>query len=523
MALGLRIPHAFNRQRLVRLAFARSQARGCAYESASEALITAARHPSQETFRRCVAAIESVPEGDFWLRFAAEEEEMQLQRLSSSLPKGVRLVPGLLEHVLPSEVPPTIEVVQLLPRILGAREGLSTVLSWREAARRAAQSGGAEMVAERLERRLDAVLALWFHEGFLRTTEIDTGTKAEAAKAAEAAETRCFALSFPQMAEGPALAPPLATLHAVLRDSEAEMREPQLCEAVLTGYGLEHLLLQQTKTQLREQGFKEISATVNLRGFRHWLRSSSVLTQRPHFSQEVRAILAASCGSNSSLRFTDASGDDVAFSVPEQGQRGLEAGGVCYAILLGKRMNNQWTWGTLPFVGHKHMRQLRGLTLRSKVWLSFLVSPCGAKVEVSINGADAKHVRRIKLQEDPAAVLVSLEEGAMQIDLPEEVELLKLEKLCAFGGLLTPKMRQPVLQLAFEYLFWPGEGRATHPDVDFHLSRGADFVSLHWRAEESPEALASSFGLLATFNYKQDSEQKRANDYTQNGVRTIVE
>ncbi|CAL1127146.1 unnamed protein product [Cladocopium goreaui] len=466
MALGLRIPHAFNRQRLVRLAFARSQARGCAYESASEALITAARHPSQETFRRCVAAIESVPEGDFWLRFAAEEEEMQLQRLSSSLPKGVRLVPGLLEHVLPSEVPPTIEVVQLLPRILGAREGLSTVLSWREAARRAAQSGGAEMVAERLERRLDAVLALWFHEGFLRTTEIDTGTKAEAAKAAEAAETRCFALSFPQMAEGPALAPPLATLHAVLRDSEAEMREPQLCEAVLTGYGLEHLLLQQTKTQLREQGFKEISATVNLRGFRHWLRSSSVLTQRPHFSQEVRAILAASCGSNSSLRFTDASGDDVAFSVPEQGQRGLE---------------------------------------------------------VSINGADAKHVRRIKLQEDPAAVLVSLEEGAMQIDLPEEVELLKLEKLCAFGGLLTPKMRQPVLQLAFEYLFWPGEGRATHPDVDFHLSRGADFVSLHWRAEESPEALASSFGLLATFNYKQDSEQKRANDYTQNGVRTIVE
>eukprot|EP00435_Cladocopium_sp_Y103_P034884 s394_g9.t1 len=467
MALGLRIPHlAFNGQRLVRLAFARSQARGCAYETASEALITAARHPSQETFRRCVAAIESVPEGDsFWLRFAAEEEEMQLQRLSTSLPKGVRLVPGLLEHVLPSEVPPTIEVVQLLPRILGAQEGLSTVLSWRRAARRAAASRGGtgeEMAAERLERRLDAVLALWFHEGFLRTTEIDTGTEAEAGE-------RCFALSFPQMAEGPALPPPLATLHAVAPSSDteaAEMREPKLCETALRGFGLEHLLLQQAKTQLREQGFKEISATVNLRGFRHWLRSSSVLTQRPHFSQEVRAILAASCGSNSSLRFTDASGDDVAFSVPEQGQRGLE---------------------------------------------------------VSINGADAKHVRRIKLQENPAAVLVLLEEGAMQIDLPQEVELLELEKLCAFGGLLTPKMRQPVLQLAFEYLFWPGEGRATHSDVDSHLSHGADFVSLHWRAEESPEALASSFGLLATFNYHQDSEQKRANEYTQNGVRTIVE
>ena len=77
-------------------------------------------------------------------------------------------------------------------------------------------------------------------------------------------------------------------------------------------------------------------------GLRHQQTS-----QRVH---QVRAILAASCGSNSSLRFTDASGDDVAFSVPEQGQRGLEAGGVCYAILLGKRMNNQWTWGTLPLL-----------------------------------------------------------------------------------------------------------------------------------------------------------------------------
>ena len=26
-----------------------------------------------------------------------------------SLPKGIRLVPGLLEHVLPRQVPPTVE------------------------------------------------------------------------------------------------------------------------------------------------------------------------------------------------------------------------------------------------------------------------------------------------------------------------------------------------------------------------------------------------------------------------------
>eukprot|EP00438_Fugacium_kawagutii_P026036 Skav215408 [mRNA] locus=scaffold356:34728:35183:- [translate_table: standard] len=63
-------------------------------------------------------------------------------------------------------------------------------------------------------------------------------------------------------------------------------------------------------------------------------------------------------------------------------------------------------------------------------------------------------------------------------------------------------MRQPVLQLAFEYLHWPGHGPVIDPDVHLHLSCGADFESLQ-RAEESPEALASSFGLLATFKYEQ--------------------
>ena len=44
---------------------------------------------------------------------------------------------------------------------------------------------------------------------------------------------------------------------------------------------------------------------------------------------------------------------------------------------------------------------------------------------------------------------------------------------------------------------------ATICQVHFHLSNGADFVSLHWRALESPDALAESFGLLATFQYQE--------------------
>ena len=46
----------------------------------------------------------------------------------------------------------------------------------------------------------------------------------------------------------------MATLHAVARNSEAEMREPQLCEAALQGYGLEHLLLQLGGRQGAERG-----------------------------------------------------------------------------------------------------------------------------------------------------------------------------------------------------------------------------------------------------------------------------
>ena len=54
----------------------------------------------------------------------------------------------------------------------------------------------------------------------------------------------------------------------------------------------------------------------------------------------------------------------------------------------------QFCWGKEWITSGLGVHYLLLDTLRSKVWLSFLVSPCGAKVQVSIKGADAKHVRR---------------------------------------------------------------------------------------------------------------------------------
>ena len=51
---------------------------------------------------------------------------------------------------------------------------------------------------------------------------------------------------------------------------------------------------------------------------------------------------------------------------------------------------------------------------------------------------------------------------------------------------------------------------------------GGDFLSLHWRADESPEGLADSFGLLATFSYK-DQLEEQARKYRERGVRAVLE
>eukprot|EP00913_Durusdinium_trenchii_P016326 g15345.t1 len=277
----------------VRIYLPLQHARRFCAATASEALVAAARHPSKETqttrsVRRCVDAISSLDAAEveaFWGQQAAEEEEIQLNQLASSLPKGGRLVPGLLDHVLPMQAPPTEEVVRVLPAFLGAREGLCTALRWREAlvavTRHQLVGPEARLAAERLERRLHRVLGLWFHEGFLRTYEVTSEASEEVRQAVASIakgspsppKTRCFAISLPQMAEaGTPL--PLAALHA---EFEGDRTAPRI-----------------------------------------WA-GPSVCGRTPtagaNFPDEVQALLEASRHFKSSLRFKDLGGDEIFFEV----------------------------------------------------------------------------------------------------------------------------------------------------------------------------------------------------------------
>ena len=80
------------------------------------------------------------------------------------LPRGGRLVPGLLEHIEPSERQATVQVARHLPRILGREgevrglgatcRGLLTAIRWRaQLATVGPEFGEAHLAAQRLERR----------------------------------------------------------------------------------------------------------------------------------------------------------------------------------------------------------------------------------------------------------------------------------------------------------------------------------------------------------------------------------
>ena len=92
-------------------------------------------------------------------------------------------------------------------------------------------------------------------------------------------------------------------------------------------------------------------------------------------------------------------------------------------------------------------------------------------LELSVNGGAKRHVARVQLEAQEMLVKLGDEELPLQIDLPEHMDRLELEALCARGGLLPSRMREPMLSLAFQYLFWPGEGRASNPDAPQNAPR----------------------------------------------------
>ncbi|CAE7536130.1 unnamed protein product, partial [Symbiodinium microadriaticum] len=471
-------------------------ARGCAGTVASEALEAAAAASTSAPervalFRHCVDSISALrgagQDLPWWSAHAVEEEEQMLQDLSRALPRGGRLAPGLLEAMVPTLPAPTEVVARQLPSVLGPREGLTALLHWRVALRRVAEAAPTPQFAvERLEGRLLRLLSLWLNEGFLCCSEVSEVQPDEVRIPAAAAATgdcpdgvqRCFALQMPQMAKAGFIGPPLLALHAAMQPSpdggqRALIWSLGFCDEVvppgsLRGFGLGRTLRRAATAQLLAEGAAEVAAAVPLKSFRPWLRRVQPWRQRG-LPGEVQAQLdkATSGADLPELSFRDAAGDDVCFRL--SGQRHLE---------------------------------------------------------VSFNGQSAETVRRLKFLE--GAVLVLLGTGGMQIDIPKEaekpVDMALLNDLAFAAGHIGPELRQPLLNFAFEYLFFPGEGRASDPLVHFHLLGGGDFASLSFAATESPKALAESFGIFATFRYHgSQDEARRAANYAERGVRLLLE
>ncbi|CAJ1385358.1 unnamed protein product, partial [Effrenium voratum] len=445
---------------LARKLFSRARARHFCASEASEAMMRAAKGGSQASFRQLVAAVDAGGEG-FWHLQAQEEERMQLEQLAQALPRGGRLAPGLLDHVLPAEPTATEEVLQNLPRMLGAREGVVSALRWRAALRSSALS--ADFAAQRLERRVARKLRAWLNEGFLRTMELSSEEARQLCTSQMTpAHARTFALCF-MTEDGPL---PLVALQATDADTETPLPTDAGAARIwalhfaaespegLRGLGLGRALLQRAVQRLRDAGAKDVVATVPLRHFRAWLQQ-----RRLEVPPEAAALMQSS--GQGQVIFRDAANDEVRF----------EASG---------------------------------------------------SLKVAINGAEPAEVRRIKFTED--AVLVLLQEGAVQIGLPKEDSASlasRLKTLAAIGGLLDAELKPFVMQLGFAYLFQQ-PGRAVDPAVHFHLLNGADFLCLHWRADESPQGLAESFGMVASFRYQEDQEEQRAHAYREGGVDAVL-
>ncbi|OLP90264.1 hypothetical protein AK812_SmicGene28184 [Symbiodinium microadriaticum] len=382
--------------------------------------------------------------------------------------------------MVPTLPAPTEVVARQLPSVLGPREGLTALLHWRVALRRVAEAAPTPQFAvERLEGRLLRLLSLWLNEGFLCCSEVSEVQPDEVRIPAAAAATgdcpdgvqRCFALQMPQMAKAGFIGPPLLALHAAMQPSpdggqRALIWSLGFCDEVvppgsLRGFGLGRTLRRAATAQLLAEGAAEVAAAVPLKSFRPWLRRVQPWRQRG-LPGEVQAQLdkATSGADLPELSFRDAAGDDVCFRL--SGQRHLE---------------------------------------------------------VSFNGQSAETVRRLKFLE--GAVLVLLGTGGMQIDIPKEETIASGRMVVRHIG---PELRQPLLNFAFEYLFFPGEGRASDPLVHFHLLGGGDFASLSFAATESPKALAESFGIFATFRYHgSQDEARRAANYAERGVRLLLE
>jgi len=458
------------------------------------------------------------------------EEETQLEALSRALPRGGRVAPKLLDTFTPAEPEAAEAALQRLVAALGAGEGLAEALELRAAVRSAAREIGphasAGFALDRLDRKMQNVLSLWFDPGFLQVQRIGEDSAAEVREAAAAVahavspdyavqliegsvdpHHRCFALRHAQMDPH---SPPLLVAHASLANtlpsSLAEVvlpgrtaEAPQAAclwalgappsigrDGSLHGLGLGQVLRREVCRQLRTElptvasgGGSEniVGALVPLRGFAAWLHACRAW-ERPGIDEAAagalqRAVQGGGRGLRREVQFADEDGDNVTFRL-------VQAEGTSGQILE-----------TISGEGPPR-RILKLVVAEQGRALRFLVEP------------------------GPEALQVNVAEEAVARGDPVHVG-----HLAEAAGLLPASMRDVVLRLAYDFIIQRrGNGchaaeRATH----FHLSGGAALHALHWRGDESAAALSDSLGIMASFVYRgPDAESEAAQAYAAEGL-----
>lgn len=469
-------------------------------------------------------------QAQWWAAQALAEEEAQLQALSRALPRGGRVAPQLLDAILPAEPATSEATMRRLVAALGSAEGLATALHMRGAARAAAVEVGPQTLAgfalERLDRRLQDVLGLWFQPGFMRVQRVGPSSSPQVLEAAavvaySAAQElaprllgqspqrnhRCFALShahmdpegWPLLVAHASLLPALpgSLMEAVLPDVSQKPQAaclwalgvpPQTEELALQGLGLDQVLRRGACEQLRAELVSEggdsgsIAALVPLQGFTTWIRAVRAwehLGLKPAQAEALRRAAQGAEGlrGEGAVSFVDVEGDTVHFRL-----RQAEGSAACF-------------------------------------------------LEAEFGGGAPRRVLKLVLASEGKAVRFLVEPGpeALQVNATDEVagrgDLLRAQHLAEAAGLLPAEFREPVLRLAYDFItrrssngHWSAE-----PLSHFHMLGGAALHALHWRADESVAGLADSLGVMSSFVYRgPEAECEAAAAYESDGLNAAT-
>lgn len=447
----------------------------------------------------------------WWAQQALAEEQQKLDELSRALPRGGRVAPQLLDTFIPATPSPSEAALRRLVSSLGADEGLPAVLSLRAAVRTSTVAVGqhtsAGFALERLDRRFFEVLKLWFDSGLMQVQELSADSppqvRAAAYEVANASSSqlkqgaqetlgpnhRCFLLRHAKMSEDSI---PLLVAHVSLTDKHPHTLQEAMQTATqgsqvaciwalgapasvgtqsIRGLGLGQVL-RRGVSELTEAS--SVTALVPLKGFASWLRNT-LAWERP--DPLHRALHGFSRKADREVAFVDEDGDKVRFCL--DGDRDVEG-----TVLLAE-------------VGDQPPRRV-----------------------LKLISADDGRVLRFQLAPSMEALQVNVSHEVASSGLTDKVGYL-----AEAAGILPARAREPLLRLAYEFITKKSSDgkRCDHPESNFHLAGGAALRALHWRADDSPFALADSLGISASFEYRgKEAESEAAVAYRSAGLDAVI-